>query len=231
MTGVYPAVSLDGVALLDMRSGRGRWKFLDPVGAQLWCDVAAGRSPHQAVDRVTEFWTARGVDAGQVRADLSALSATLYERGLFLPGWRRPQEAAVRVRFAGRARAGVLRRLVGGVALGTALVLLRLLPIRLVVATARMAGRLPARLAGEEEAEAMFDAVQWAARCWPGRAACLEESLAAHLGLLLTGRRAHWHLGVRFTPQGAHAWITAAGSVIGQEAVDRVWPYVAALKV
>ncbi|MER8234318.1 lasso peptide biosynthesis B2 protein [Streptomyces sp. NPDC094049] len=68
-------------------------------------------------------------------------------------------------------------------------------------------------------------------RVVPGRAACLEESLAAYLTAALTGRRVAWVLGVRFVPQGAHAWIATAGAVHGQDPVDRVWPYRSALTV
>ncbi|MER6503706.1 hypothetical protein ABT218_31255 [Streptomyces sp. NPDC001455] len=39
------------------------------------------------------------------------------------------------------------------------------------------------------------------------------------------GQTAGPHLiGARFTPHGAHAWIEAAGDVIGQGESDRVWP-------
>ncbi|MEU9412337.1 lasso peptide biosynthesis B2 protein [Streptomyces sp. NPDC048281] len=95
----------------------------------------------------------------------------------------------------------------------------------------RAVTRLPGRTAGVEEAEAAFAAVRGAARWWPGRAACLEESLAAHFTAALTGRRVTWVIGARFAPQGAHAWIETEGHVIGQEETDRVWPYMPALKV
>ncbi|MYV95680.1 lasso peptide biosynthesis B2 protein [Streptomyces sp. SID1034] len=112
-----------------------------------------------------------------------------------------------------------------------ALLLLRLLPIRVAVAGARAATRLPGRAALPQEAEAAFAAVRRAARLWPGRAACLEESLAAHFAAAFTGRRVRWVVGARFVPQGAHAWIEAGTAIIGQDESDRVWPYFPALQV
>ncbi|WP_405886497.1 lasso peptide biosynthesis B2 protein (plasmid) [Streptomyces sp. NBC_01384] len=112
-----------------------------------------------------------------------------------------------------------------------ALFVLRLLPVRFAVAGARAATHLPGRAAPPREAEGTFAAVRCAARLWPGRAACLEESLAAHFAAALTGRRVRWVIGARFIPQGAHAWIEAGTAIIGQAETDRVWPYVPALQV
>ncbi|WP_446040144.1 lasso peptide biosynthesis B2 protein [Streptomyces sp. SID1121] len=125
---------------------------------------------------------------------------------------------------------GLRRRLAGHLALFGALVLLRCLPVRFAVTAARAATRLPGRTATVEDAEAAVAAVRRAASWWPGRA-CLEESLAAHLTAALTGRRVGWVMGARFAPHAAHAWIEAAGHVIGQDEIDRVWPYVPALTV
>jgi Transglutaminase-like superfamily len=46
--------------------------------------------------------------------------------------------------------------------------------------------------------------------------ACLEESLAVYIGLLLSGMRAHWVLGVRVPPFEAHSWIECDAVPIGQ---------------
>ncbi|MFJ4806024.1 lasso peptide biosynthesis B2 protein [Streptomyces murinus] len=191
-TGVHAALAPQGVALLDARRGRGQWRFLDPVGAQLWLEITGGAAPADAVDKLTTRWQERGADAVQVRVDLTALAADLDSAGLLL---------------------------------------LRCLPVRFALTAARAVTRLPGRRAEMEDAEAAFAAVRRAARWWPGRAACLEESLAAHFASALTGHRVTWVIGARFTPHGAHAWIEADGYVVGQEETDRVWPYVPALKV
>lgn len=230
-TGLHAALTPQGVALLDLRRGRGRWRFLDPVGAQLWLEITHGSTPVDAVDALTGRWQARGADAGQVRTDLTALVADLDTAGLLLPAHRPDRQETPGVRFAATAPAGVLTRLAGHAGLFGALVLLRCLPVRFALTAARAVTRLPGRTAGVGDAEAAFAAVRRAARWWPGRAACLEESLAAHVTAALTGRRVTWVIGARFAPQGAHAWIETEGHVIGQEETDRVWPYMPALKV
>ncbi|MET8944578.1 lasso peptide biosynthesis B2 protein [Streptomyces sp. NPDC004542] len=231
-TGLYAALAPQGVALLDTRHGRCRWRFLDPVGAQLWLEISRGSTPDDAVDTLTARWEAKGADAGQVRTDLTALAADLDTAGLLLPAHRPDQRAEQPgVRFAAAAPAGVLKRLAGHAGLFGALVLLRCLPVRFALTAARAATRLPGRTAGLEDAEVVCAAVHRAARWWPGRAACLEESLAAHFTAALTGHRVTWVIGARFTPHGAHAWIETEGHVIGQEETDRVWPYRPALKV
>ncbi|MFF8789185.1 lasso peptide biosynthesis B2 protein [Streptomyces sp. NPDC015125] len=230
---VFAADTEDGVALMDLRTARGRWKFLDPVGAELWRRVVSGTPREHAVEELVIYWAQHGGARGQVRADMDALADQLDAEDLFAAAPHPPAKAGVEVRFidAGtRPRPGV--RAAGHMGLGAALVLLRCLPVRLVVRAARLAGRLPGgRAASAEEADAVCAAVRRAVGWWPGRAACLEESLAAYLAAALIGRRVAWVLGARFVPQGAHAWIATAGAVHGQEPADRVWPYRAALTV
>lgn len=229
---VFAADTKDGVALMDLRTTHGKWRFLDPVGAGLWRKVVSGTLREQAVEETVAYWAQRGTDPDRVRADMKALADQLNAEGLFTAAPHPPTSKAAEVRYAdavARPRPGVLAA--GHVGLGTALVLLRCLPVRLVVRAARLASRLPGRPASPEEADAVCAAVRRAAGWWPGRAACLEESLAAYLAATLTGRRVAWVLGARFVPQGAHAWIATADAVHGQEAADRVWPYRAALTV
>ncbi|MFE5647572.1 lasso peptide biosynthesis B2 protein [Streptomyces cyaneofuscatus] len=229
---VFAADAGDGVALIDLRTTRGKWRFLDPVGAGLWRKVVSGTPREQAVDEMVACWAQRGIDPDRVRADMKALADQLDAEGLFTAAPHPPTIKIAEVRYVdavSRPRPGV--RAAGHVGLGAALVLLRCLPVRLVVRAARLAGRLPGRAASSEEADALCSAVRRAAGWWPGRAACLEESLAAYLAAALTGRRVTWVLGARFAPQGTHAWIATADAVHGQELADRVWPYRAALTV
>jgi len=67
------------------------------------------------------------------------------------------------------------------------------------------------RSASELEALAVVGAVAWAARRYPGRAACLEQSLAAVLLAAATRRRLDWCLGAATDPYRFHAWVEAAG--------------------
>ncbi|MBU7598947.1 lasso peptide biosynthesis B2 protein [Streptomyces sp. P38-E01] len=163
---------------------------------------------------------------------MNALGYRLDAEGLFTAALHPPARKTTQVRYVdSEPRPSARVRAAGHVGLATALVLLRCLPVRLVVHAARLAARLPGRTASPEEADAVCVAVRGAVGWWPGRAACLEESLAAYLAAALTGRRVTWVLGARFVPQGAHAWIATADAVHGQEPADRVWPYRAALSV
>ncbi|MFJ6661312.1 lasso peptide biosynthesis B2 protein [Streptomyces sp. NPDC091377] len=215
-TGVYAALSPDGIALMDIRTGRGKWRFLDPIGARLWQTITNGATPATAIDDLTAYWRSRGADQAQVRTDLTALADDLERAGLLHRESPTAQSERTEVRFATPAPVSAPQQLAGHTALFVALVLLRL---------------LPGRAALPHEAETALAAVRRAARLWPGRAACLEESLAAHFAAALTGHRVRWVIGARFTPQGAHAWIEAGTAIIGQDETDRVWPYVPALQV
>ncbi|WEH37945.1 lasso peptide biosynthesis B2 protein (plasmid) [Streptomyces sp. AM 4-1-1] len=229
--GVYAAPSPDGIALMDIRAGRGQWRFLDPVGARLWQKITDGTPPAAAVDDLTAYWHGKGADPAQVRTDLTALADDLERADLLHHAAPAAQPDRTEVRFTTLVRVSTAQQLAGHAGLFVALLLLRLLPIRIAVAGARVVTFLPGRAALPQEAEAAFAAVRRAARFWPGRAACLEESLAAHFAAALTGHRVRWVVGARFIPQGAHAWIEAGTAIIGQDETDRVWPYVSALQV
>ncbi|MDJ0383235.1 lasso peptide biosynthesis B2 protein [Streptomyces sp. G-G2] len=218
---------------MDTRRGRGQWRFLDPVGAQLWTKTTAGTPVPEAIEELAAYWSSRGVDADTVRADLRAVADDL-EAARLLTGAEQPPTVGVTVptvRFASTGSVPLRQQIAGQAGLAFALVLLRCMPVRCAVAVARAVTRLPGRAATADEAAVAHTAVRRAARGWPGRAACLEESLGAHLAAALTGRRVRWVLGARFAPHGAHAWIEAEGVVIGQAETDRVWPYAAALQV
>jgi hypothetical protein len=53
------------------------------------------------------------------------------------------------------------------------------------------------------------------AACWyPGRAACLERSLAAVLLAIAVRRRLDWCLGAVPDPYRFHAWVAVAGTPV-----------------
>jgi len=143
---LYAATTRQGIALMDARRGRGRWHFLDPVGAQLWLQISSGTAPADAVDALTAHWEAKGANPEQVRADLTALAAELATAGLLRAAHRpAPRPDAPSVWFAAKTRVGVLRQLAGCTGLLAALVLLRCLPVRCAGTAARAATRLPGR--------------------------------------------------------------------------------------
>ena len=104
----------------------------------------------------------------------------------------------------------------GMIALLVAVGLLRCAPLRPVLAAARTAKRLCRVPATRSEANAAVAARTWAARYFPGRAACLELSLAAFLAAAARGRAVDWCIGCRFAPCESHAWIEVEGRTVGE---------------
>ncbi|GAB2717890.1 lasso peptide biosynthesis B2 protein [Kitasatospora kifunensis] len=224
---VHAARGPAGAGLLDLATGR--WKILDPIGAAL-LDLPTGALERAAaIEEAAARWAATGADPDQVRADLVRVAADLDSLLAGRPVHRTPPSTPPPVRFAPAVHPSLRGWAAAGIGLATSLLLLRILPIRHVHALARAAARLPGRPASVRDAEVVLAGVRATGAWWPGRVACLEESLAVHLGAALTGRPVRWVLGVRFAPRGAHAWVVADGHVIGQEETDRIWPYLPVL--
>ncbi|WP_329416586.1 lasso peptide biosynthesis B2 protein [Streptomyces sp. NBC_00704] len=137
------------------------------------------------------------------------------------PGEPSPQgspKAAVRMMAAAplghrdaRGRRNLAAAVAGLAGLLVALFLIRL-PFR---ALARVLDRSVRGRGGREatpqEAAAALAAVRTAAAYYPGRAACLEESLATLAVLAFRGRRAVWCIGAADDPFRFHAWVEARG--------------------
>lgn len=81
----------------------------------------------------------------------------------------------------------------------------------LVRATRRRWCRRPAE---PGQAAAVVAAVGWAVRRYPGRAACLEQSLAAVLLAAARRRRLDWCLGAAADPYRFHAWVELDGEPV-----------------
>ncbi|MEU5748219.1 lasso peptide biosynthesis B2 protein [Streptomyces sp. NPDC047726] len=232
-TAIYYAVGPEGgVALLDTRRGRGRWRIFDPISAKLWCATLNGVPVERAVDNLVARLTEQGlVTEARARKDLTSVVADLTRSRLLVPARRTIGRPALPVRFAVAALPSFPVRLASKAGLALALVLLRCTPMRFVHAAARGATWLPGKLATAEDTEEVHAGVRQAGRAWIGRSACLEESLGTFLASALIGRRTRWVLGAAFLPQSAHAWVEADGSIIGQGPEDRVWTYVSVLEV
>ena len=67
---------------------------------------------------------------------------------------------------------------------------------------------------GAGTARRMVMAVSVAARWWPGRAACLEESHAVVLLADALRRRLTWVLGARTDPYRFHAWVETGDQAV-----------------
>lgn len=97
-----------------------------------------------------------------------------------------------------------------------AITALRVLPFRRVLATTRFLTVKARRVATAEEAEEILAAVRQTASWWPGRAACLETSVAAAWLAALRGTAVSWHHGARTAPYAFHAWISVNGTPIAE---------------
>jgi hypothetical protein len=65
-----------------------------------------------------------------------------------------------------------------------------------------------------DRAERSVEALRRAARWYPGRAACLERSLAAVLLAAAVRRRLDWCLGSAPDPFRFHSWVAVAGQLV-----------------
>lgn len=106
-------------------------------------------------------------------------------------------------------------RCVGLLGFVLAVGLLRL-PLKHSVALVGRLKRGVTRSATVEEASAFVAAARSSARWFPGRAACLENSLAAMLTALIMRRSVDWCIGARLMPYAAHAWIEVGGVLVGE---------------
>jgi len=210
---VHGAAAQGGSVVLNLRSGR--WYSLNATAEQLWHElrrtgdldeavrtVAAGYPPH---------WTER------IRADAKRLVTELADRRLIVLDSRLEPPRAERSR--GPSTPAIAQELVTGgtprgrarVALVLSLVLLRL-PFRWTVWFVTVAKRRWCRAeATVTETAEILVAVAAVASGYPGRLACLENSLSAVLTAILGRRRMDWTIGVADDPIRFHAWVETAG--------------------
>jgi Transglutaminase-like superfamily len=222
-----------GAAIMDIRTWRGQWRHLNTTAAHLWHQLTDGVSEQQALDDLANDFSGQGADPELVRRDLVALADQLRALRLDVPAAPAPEPGRPVIHLALDVATvpPAADRAVAMVGLAAALALLSCAPIRFSIAVGRVLARLPHRSATPEEADLLFAAVRRVGRWWPGRVACLEESLACYLAAALRGRGVCWVIGARTAPAGAHAWTEVDGQVIGQDPADRIWPYAPALRI
>lgn len=221
------------VVILDLAAGE--WVVLNQTAGELWRSWQAGAGIDQAVSRVVERYP--GVPAAAIRADAEQLLGELLARRYVaradhatVPAYSVPVLAEEGLRTDGGRPVGAAmaappadtspaRLPWGRVALAlvfllTADVLLRC-SFRRSVALVRVSRRswcrstLPAG-----RASGTVEAVRRAARWYPGRAACLERSLAAVLLAIVVRRRLDWCLGAVPDPYRFHAWVAIVGDPV-----------------
>lgn len=108
------------------------------------------------------------------------------------------------------------RRIAGVLGFWTAIILLRFSLKHSIALFAALKRRTPALATVAETADAVA-AARAAAKWFPGRAACLENSLATALTAILMRRSPDWCIGVRLMPYAAHAWVEVEGTPVGEQ--------------
>ncbi|MEU3254249.1 lasso peptide biosynthesis B2 protein [Streptomyces sp. NPDC006997] len=228
-----------GSVLLDVRSGR--CFAMNSAARTLWQEWRRGQDFDSGVRVMADRYPAPCHEA--LRDDARRLFDELTSRGLLavgslesvaagVPG---PDTASVGAEvpmaadrawpgsapsdgaWSDRARTvrGMCGTLLGGLGLLVALLLIRV-PFRTLV---RVVGWTESRWCRAEatpsQAAASLEAVRRAAVLYPGRAACLELSLATLVVLAFTRRRVVWCLGAAVDPYRFHAWTEAEGVPVG----------------
>ncbi|WP_328916265.1 MULTISPECIES: lasso peptide biosynthesis B2 protein [unclassified Streptomyces] len=225
--GVHWHTGERGGAILNL--GTGRWYWLNPTAAALW-ELLTDPDSDDPAAISTAPGPLAGVPAMKVGADLADLAEQLLAMGVLsaapagakVP--RTPRIPAQPVPASGRTECSEVASTApergAPAALWAAAAMLHILPTSTVV---RLAHGLRHRAGGHRtvdtgQASAALTAVRRACAWYPGRAACLETSLAAALLCWAHRLPVTWNLGVRFDPHECHAWIAVDGQPVGEPA-------------
>jgi hypothetical protein len=224
----YQSQDHGGVVILD--TAEGEWLALNATAGDFWRVWGEGADFEEGLRLVAARYP--HVPAGALRADAMRLMSEFRDRGLLTAGDIKPggtapvstapQQAvlmtvggeavmAEAVGQAGTPPPGWVRGVLALCVLVVTCLLVRCSPFRAQLALVRAARRFGRRVPAPGAAAAAVAAVDWAVRRYPGRAACLEQSLAAVLLAAARGRRLDWCLGALADPYRFHAWVEAAG--------------------
>lgn len=210
-----------GVIILDTRAGL--WVALNPTAGDLWRSWQSGTKFDDALTEIAARYPE--IPYESIRADAEQLVRDLFSRGIIAAI---PRDALTGVATcmaepeAGVKTLGTRWHRVGGalIALVIADVLLRC-SFRMSFALVRASRRnWCRRVATPRQGVAAVAAVSRAARYYPGRAACLEQSLAAVLLSAARRRRLDWCLGSAPDPYRFHAWVEAGGQPMPRSQFD-----------
>jgi hypothetical protein len=207
-----------GAVLLNLKSGQ--WFAMNLTAENLWQEWCRTGDFEAGIHRVAAG-NPRLSDE-RIRGDARQLADALATRGLVeLEGKSRPGASArpaappvgepVVVDSPPPGKSG---RSSGVLAFWFALLLLRL-PLGRTVRVVRWAQeRRCGQVATTAQVEAAIVAAERAARRYPGRAACLELSLAVVMAMILVRRRVDWVIGVADDPYRFHAWVEIEGTPV-----------------
>lgn len=204
-----------GVIILD--TAVGEWIALNPTAGEFWRTWDAGAGFEQGVAEVASRYPE--VPAESIRSDARRLAQELVTRGLLTIASPEPHDGAVAVMaepddVARERGPGRLVVAMAWVFLVVASVLVSR-SFRLSYALVRASRRRWChRVPTSAQAERVVLAVSRAARRYPGRAACLERSLAAVLMAAARRWRLDWCIGSAPDPYRFHAWTEAAGHLV-----------------
>lgn len=211
----YRVADHGGSVLLNVRSGQ--WHAMNPAANtmwQAWCRTGDFDAAVQAV--ATDY---PHTSSDRIRDDAQQLASALATRGLVVLGRetgspkvpRHERDRHGEPVLAVTAAPGLRRRPVATVAFGIALLLLKLPFSTIVRVISGTRARWCRQTATTTQVAAAVIEVQRAARWYPGRAACLELSLATVVAMTLLRRRVDWVIGVADDPYRFHAWVETDG--------------------
>jgi hypothetical protein len=223
---VRSALHGDRAILLDLQSER--YYGLDEVGTRMWALLTAGLDPPAIVAKLAAEYE---VPPPRLQADLGRILDQLLALGMVLPASARAQPEPVPQAGTGKCAAqGTLRRpsgLVCGLALVFSVLTLRCFGLRRSLSVAGRLGRRPPapQRPSPEFLARVVRSIDTAAAFFPGRALCLEQSLALYTCLRYAGVPATLRIGVQPYPFAAHAWVEYGGDPVG-DGHDRVGKFV-----
>jgi hypothetical protein len=200
-----------GVVILDTSAGQ--VLALNHTAGDLWRSWESGAGFDKGVDDVAGQYPEVPRDA--IRADARQLLDELVVRGLIDPVPTGGSGAIMAEPTIGDAgpRAGWLRVFIALVTLAAGMLVRYSFRASFALVRSsrrRWCNREPASL----QAAGIVAAVARAARWYPGRAACLEQSLAAVLLAAATRRRLTWCIGSVPDPYQFHAWVSIQGQPV-----------------
>jgi hypothetical protein len=213
----------DGSALLlqlSARASRASFVLLSPEAAFLWRSLEGGCCLAEAIRAVACHY---GIDARQVRADMTAIVEQLRAEGFLSARQQRPdrclgrmprEPARVRLSPPGDARPPWRDKAAMVIGFTAALIILHALPLNAVLAVMRGARRLRRQAPTVDSTTHLVACAARLARRYPGKADCLEISVAAFITGALLGKAPGWRLGVAFRPLWRHAWVETGDTAI-----------------
>jgi hypothetical protein len=222
------AVHGERAILLDLRQER--YYSLNEVGTRVWSLLAEGAETPTIVARLADEYDASG---DRIELDVTSLVTHLTNLEMLVAAETQGQ-APPPVVSTGRATlsspCGSLRpvsALVCTVVLIAVTIALRLLGLRQSLGLAsRFTRWAPAAESPSSDfLAAIVKQVDTAAAFFPGRALCLEQSLALFVCLRRAGVPVELRIGVQPYPFAAHAWVEYQGNLVG-DTHDRVGKFV-----